>query len=95
MNKITVKTHDSTVTASNGKLNGQVRHSFYSPTHWTEICEVVIDYNPHRPHPQASLHYGAGGCNKGFDDSQIALALSQAFAQAAVLLAQHSTQEAA
>ena len=86
---ITVKTNDSTVIASNGRPNGQVRHSFYSPTHWTTICEVVIDYNPHCPHPDVSLQYGAGGCNKGFDRSQIALALSQAFAQAAVLLAQH------
>lgn len=91
---ITLKTNDRTSTAANGKLDGQVRHSIYSPTHWSTICEVVIDYNPYRPHPEVSLQYGAGGCNNTFTDSQIALAMSQAFAQAAVLLAQHSTQEA-
>ena len=93
---ITHTTHDYTSTADNGKTTGQIRHHFHSPTHWSTLCEVVVDYNPYRPNPEVHLQYGAGGCNKGYTDSQIALAMSQAFTQAAVLLAglEHSTQEA-
>jgi len=84
---ITHTTHDNTRTARNGKLEGQVRHVFHSTTHWSPVCEVYIDYNPYRS-PEVSLQYGSGGCNPTASDTDIAMALSQAFCQAAVLLAQ-------
>lgn len=92
---ITHTTHDGTYTGSNGKLGGQVRHVFHSTTHWSSVCEVVIDYNPHRS-PVVSLQYGAGGCNPTASEVDIAKALSQAFSQAAVLMTQLTeTQEVA
>jgi hypothetical protein len=93
---ITHITTDHTHTADNGKRSGQVRHAFHSPTHWSTICEVVEDYNPYRAKREITLSYGAGGWNTGYTDGQIALAVSLAFTQAAVLLAglEHSTQEA-
>jgi len=84
---ITHTTHDNTRTASNGNLEGQVRHVFYSTTHWSSVCEVYIDYNPYRS-PEVGFTYGSGGCNPTASDVDIAMALSQAFCQAAVLLAQ-------
>ena len=82
---ITVTTTDNTYTTDNGKLVGQVRHVFTSPTHWSSICEVVEHHNPHRA-GEVTFQYGSGGVNINATDSQVALALSQAFAQAAVLL---------
>lgn len=84
---ITHVIHDNTSTASNGKLTGQVRHVFHSTTHWSSVCEVIVNHNPHRSR-EVSLSYGAGGCNPTASDVEIAMALSQAFCQAAVLLAQ-------
>lgn len=80
-------TTDYTHTADNGKLSGQIRHAFHSPTHWSTICEVTVKYNPYRDQPEVRLSYGSGGWNNGYTDGQIALAQALAFTQAAVLLA--------
>lgn len=84
---ITIRTTDHTYTADNGRLIGQIHHEVNSPTHWSDLCRVIIDYNPHRPRPEVSFHYGSGGINKGVSDLQVALAMAQAFAAAAALLA--------
>ena len=77
--------HDSTYTASNGKLGGMVRHTFTAPTHWSDICAVQVHYNPHAP-TEVSLQYGSGGWNKDATDIDVADTLSEAFALASALM---------
>ena len=84
---ITHTTHDHTRTAENGKLDGNIHHAFYSPTHWSTPCEVVVRYNPYSPRPEISLSYGSGGWERSATPTQVALAMAQIFTQAAVLLA--------
>jgi hypothetical protein len=89
---ITIKTFGETFRADNGKPSGVVRHEFRSPTHWAELCSVIVDYNPYGRCPRVGLSYGSGGVNKGVSDLQVALAMSQAFAAAAAMLADLSAQ---
>lgn len=63
-------------------LIGSVHYRFTSPTHWSEVCTVVLEVSPFAP-SRIRLDYGSGGWNKGFTSAQIADALSKAFALAA------------
>ena len=91
---IDIQEYDQTFTASNGKLNGTVRHVFTAPTHWSDICTVVVRYNPHAP-TEVSLQCGAGGWNKDATDLDVADTLAHAFALASALIARLMTVEEA
>ena len=90
---ITVQEHDQTYTSKvNGKLSGTVRHVFSAPTHWSDICTVVVHHNPFT-RPEVSLQYGSGGWNKDATDIDVADTLSHAFALASALMARLMTVE--
>jgi hypothetical protein len=79
---ITEIIRDHTHLEANGKLSGQMQYEYISPTHWSSPCSVTIWYSAFKE-PEVTMNYGAGGCNKGFTDIQIAKALSDVFAMAA------------
>lgn len=79
---ITEVIHNHTRLETNGKLSGQLQYEYTTPTHWSSPCSVTIWYNAYKE-TEVTMNYGAGGCNKGFTDIQIAKALSDVFAMAA------------
>ena len=80
-------TVDHTEVADNGNRRGVVHHAFHSPTHWSPVCEVIESYSQYKKTPEVKLHYGSGGWNANQTHAEIALAMAQAFTQAAALLA--------
>ena len=79
---ITEIIHNHTRLEANGKLSGQLQYEYKSPAHWSSPCSVTVWYSAFKE-PEITMNYGAGGCNKGFTDIQIANALSDVFAKAA------------
>lgn len=91
---ITVQEYDNTYTGKNGKLGGHTVHTFTAPTHWSDLCKVIVRYNPHAP-TEVSLQYGSGGWNKDTTDIDAADTLAEAFALASALMVRLMTVEEA
>ena len=75
--------------AEDGRVFGQTRYQYLSPTHWGSdgVCCIVVRFTGYRA-PQILFSWSAGGVTKESTDIEVAEAMSQGFARASVRLAQ-------
>ena len=91
---ITEVISDTRRTLDDGQVIGHVKYTYQSPTHWSSggICTVMEEHN-FDGSVSASLSWGSGGINVGFNEIQIADAMSRGFAMASNRLSQLANKQ--
>ena len=79
---ITVKVSDNTQLSDTNKLIGDIVYEYWAPTHWSDLCRVVVRFSAYAE-PEIRLSYGAGGWAKDATDLEVAEAMAEAFTLAA------------